>query len=204
MTQVKICGMTRRKDIQKAVELRVDALGFILAESPRRVSLKQVKKLTGDLPPFIDQVGVVVDPDSDFLKRILEAQLFDCLQFHGREDPEILATCPIKTIKAVSISGRKDLKAVGKYRNHTDYFLFDTRADGKKGGTGKVFNWDYLKEIDSDVPFILAGGLGPENVVSAIREVNPAAVDLNSRLENAPGKKNSTLMKKAVKLVHSV
>ncbi|MFW6386716.1 MAG: phosphoribosylanthranilate isomerase [Bacillota bacterium] len=203
MTQIKICGMTRRKDIEKAVELRVDALGFILAKSPRQVKLEQVAKLTTDIPPFVARVGVVVDPDSQLLERILASHLFDYLQFHGNEKPGILKSCPLMRIKAISISTPADLKQVEKYRNCVDYFLFDTKVDDRRGGTGEVFNWDYLQDINPGLPIILAGGLGPDNIKTALEQVKPAAVDLNSRLESEPGVKDLRLMEEIVDKINS-
>ncbi|HPI97383.1 MAG TPA: phosphoribosylanthranilate isomerase [Synergistales bacterium] len=197
MTGIKICGLTRREDVDASVEFGVDALGFILAESPRRVSLEQVADLTRGLPPFISTVAVVVDPEKDMLKRIVASGLFSHIQFHGKEDPALLVGLVLKTIKTFSIATEADLKDIDNYKG-TDYFLFDTRIGRSLGGTGKTFNWELLKKIRPEKPFILAGGLGPENVTEAIRICRPSAIDLNSRLEREPGRKDRELIREAV------
>jgi len=197
MTGIKICGLTRREDVDASVEFGVDALGFILAESPRRVSLEQVADLTRGLPPFISTVAVVVDPEKDMLKRIVASGLFSHIQFHGKEDPALLVGLVLKTIKTFSIATEADLKDIDNYKG-TDFFLFDTRIGRSLGGTGKTFNWELLKKIRPEKPFILAGGLGPENVTEAIRICRPSAIDLNSRLEREPGRKDRELIREAV------
>ncbi len=197
MTLIKICGMTRRKDVLKAVELGVDGLGFILAESPRRVSLEDVTKLTEGLPPFVSTVAVVVNPNADELAGIVSSGLFTHIQFHGKEDPMMLTGLPIKTIKAFGISSEGDLEEIQNYQG-ADYFLYDARVGEFSGGTGKTFNWSLVKQVAGIKPFILAGGLGPDNVAKAIRICRPSAVDLNSCLESEPGKKDPELMEQAV------
>ncbi|MFW6238789.1 MAG: phosphoribosylanthranilate isomerase, partial [Halanaerobiales bacterium] len=111
--------------------------------------------------------------------------------------------CPLMRIKAISISTPADLKQVEKYRNCVDYFLFDTKVDDRRGGTGEVFNWDYLQDINPGSPIILAGGLGPDNIKTALEQVKPAAVDLNSRLESEPGVKDLRLMEETVGKINS-
>lgn len=197
MTTIKVCGLTRTQDVNLAVELGVDCLGFILAESPRQISLKQAENLIKNIPPFISTAGVLVNPSSKKLQDILIANIFDYLQFHGEEEPEFLDTLPVKTIKAFSIACAKDLQGLSDY-SHVDFFLFDTKVNSQIGGTGRKFNWDLLKNIEINKQFILAGGLGPHNLKEALNEVKPAAVDLNSQVENKPGIKNEKLLKKAV------
>ncbi len=197
MTRIKICGMTRRKDVLKAVELGVDGLGFILAESPRRVSLEDVAKLTEGLPPFVSAVAVLVNPPAEKLAGVVSSGLFTHIQFHGKEDPMMLKGLPIKTIKAFGISSEQDLQEIQNYQG-ADYFLYDTRVGKSSGGTGKSFDWSLVKQVAGIKTFILAGGLGPDNVAEAIRICRPSAVDLNSCLESEPGKKDPELMRQAV------
>jgi Phosphoribosylanthranilate isomerase len=106
MTRVKVCGLTRESDVRAAVSLGADALGFILAPSRRQVTLEQVASLTRGLPPFVSVVGVVADPTGGKLQETVRSRLFDCIQFHGKERPSILAGLPLKTIKAFGISSR--------------------------------------------------------------------------------------------------
>ena len=200
-TKIKICGMTRREDIEISVSLGVDALGFILAESPRQVTLTQVRELTASLPPFIARVAVVVNPGQSRLEEIIASRIFTAIQFHGSEDPSIFRDIPIQTIKAISISDQSDLKAVTKYQGQADYLLFDTKVGSQTGGTGQSFNWDLLKTKELNQNYILAGGLGPANIKAALARLQPAAVDLNSRLETAPGRKDPELIRETVDII---
>jgi len=202
-TKIKICGMTRREDIEISVSLGVDALGFILAESPRQVSLTQARKLTASLPPFIARVAVVVNSDQSRLEEIIASRIFTAIQFHGSEDPSIFKDIPLQTIKAISISDQSDLKAVTKYQGQADYLLFDTKVGSQTGGTGQSFNWDLLKTKEINQNYILAGGLGPANIKAALDRLQPAAVDLNSCLETAPGRKDPELIRETVDIIKS-
>lgn len=200
MTRIKVCGMTRREDVETAVAFGVDALGFILAKSPRRVSLERVRELTGGLPPFVSTVAVVMNPTPDEVADVVASGLFSHIQFHGQEAPAMLSGLPVKTIKAFGIASAKDLERVAAY-GAADTFLFDARVGEVSGGTGQTFDWSLLKCVAQDKPFILAGGLGPENVAEAVRACRPAAVDLNSRLESEPGKKDPERMRQAVRRI---
>lgn len=197
MTQIKICGLTRSQDVEAAVNLGVNALGFILVKSPRQVSLECAARLIQDLPPFISTVAVVMDPEEKELTEVVSSGLFSHIQFHGQEDPAMLRELPVKTIKAFGIASARDLENIHIYQG-ANYFLFDTRIGGSSGGTGKTFDWTLIKNIAGETPFILAGGLGPDNVEKAIRICRPAAVDLNSKIESEPGKKDPELMRQAV------
>lgn len=198
-TMIKLCGMTRREDVVFAVNIGVDGLGFILAESPRQVSLEKVRELCHNLPPFISRVAVVVNPEPEELLKIEKSGLFDYIQFHGSEAPELLENTALKSIKAISIAAKKDLAEVEKYKESADYLLFDTKIGSQIGGTGQRFDWSLIKELE--LPYILAGGLGAENIEEALKQLNPTAVDLNSKVENEPGEKNHCLLKKAVKKI---
>ena len=201
-TWIKICGMTRREDIEFAIRLKVNALGFILAESPRKVSLEDARFLIEGLPPFLSRVAVVVNPAAGELERIITSRLFDYIQIHGDVDPELLKGLPVKTIKAVSIAGEGDLEELGRYAE-ADYFLFDTKAGTMMGGTGKSFDWGLLDNLKLDKPFILAGGLGPDNIKAALAMTRAAAVDLNSKVESSPGVKDHSLLLETVELINN-
>ena len=198
---IKICGMTLKNNIDFAVEAGVDALGFILAKSPRQINLTRVKELTKDLPPFINRVAVVVNPQQNELKKIITSRLFDYIQFHGDESPSLIENTPLKTIKAISINKAQDLDRLKRYKNVVDYFLFDTKIAEKTGGTGQSFDWSLLKDKAIKNKFILAGGLGPQNIELALKTLEPAAIDLNSQLESSPGIKNEALIKKSIEKI---
>lgn len=200
-TMIKLCGMTCREDIVYAVNIGVDAVGFILAKSPRQVSLDKVRELTYNLPPFISRVAVVVNPESEKVLEIEKSGLFDYIQFHGNEEPELIIDTVLKSIKAISIAGEKDLRVIEKYKKSADYLLFDTKIGSKTGGTGESFDWSLINGLK--LPYILAGGLGAENIEEALKKLNPLAVDLNSRVEKKTGKKNHLMLKKTVEKIRS-
>lgn len=201
MTGIKICGLTTREDVLRAQKFGANALGFILAESSRQVSLEQIFKLTDGITPFVNRVAVVVNPEKHLLRRLIKSGLFDCIQFHGSEDPGLIDSIPLKKIKAISVAEPEDLEQLDFYQDVVDYFLFDTRSDGKTGGTGKTFNWDLLSTKNIPCPFILAGGLGVDNIQRALREVKPAAVDINSKIEGSPGIKDEKLLRQVIELI---
>jgi len=101
--KVKVCGLTRREDVLICNQLGVDAIGFILADSPRQVEIRDVSLLTEGLPPFISKVAVTMNPERQLLKDISASRIFDYVQFHGSEDPQIIKELPLKTIKSISI-----------------------------------------------------------------------------------------------------
>lgn len=195
MTRVKVCGLTRREDALLAAELGANALGFLLAPSPRRVSLGTVEALVRDLPPRALRVGVVVDPTPEEREEIRASGLFDILQFHGREAPEDLSVPGLRAWKALAVRGPADLDRLEAYGN-ADTFVLDGGAPGR-GGTGIPFDWSLLRGRSSPRPFLLAGGLGPENLRVALERVRPWGVDLNSGVESAPGIKDGEKLRRA-------
>lgn len=200
VTRIKICGITRKEDVSKAVMLGVDALGFILAESPRRISLEKTAELVRLIPPFVSTVAVVANPEITELEKIRRSGIFSYVQFHGGKDPDSLSVRPLKTIRAFSIGEERDLESI-PYTSTDDFILFDTKSGEKRGGTGETFDWSLLKTVKMAKPFILAGGLGPENIIEAIERCRPAAVDLNSCIEKEPGIKDHEKMELTVKRI---
>ncbi|RAO98813.1 phosphoribosylanthranilate isomerase [Petrotoga sp. 9PW.55.5.1] len=199
MVRVKVCGITNREDALKISKMGVDAIGFILSsKSQRMVSLSKVSEIVKILPPFLSRVAVVVDPTIEQLNEIENSKFFDYIQFHGSESIDLIKRSKLKTIKAIKIENEQSLKAISTYEEDVDYFLFDTKVGEKVGGTGKTFDWGFLKQINLQKPFILAGGIGPNNVIEAIKEVKPDAIDLNSKVEEKPGKKDIKLIKEVL------
>lgn len=199
MTKIKICGITNKVDALAAAELSVDMLGFVFyKKSKRYVTPAEAEDIINELPPFMGRVGVFVDERPEEVIRIAEDAGLDMLQFHGSETP---AYCDLfrdkyKVIKAFRLKTKEDLKKVNSY--NTDYYLFDTHEDGCVGGTGKTFDWGILKDFEILKPMILSGGLDPENVGCAIKDIAPYGVDVSSGIESAPGKKDLKLLKKFV------
>ncbi len=199
MTKIKICGITNKVDALAASELGVDMLGFVFyKKSKRYVTPASAEDIINELPPFINRVGVFVDEKREDVIRIAEDAGLDILQFHGNETSEYCGSFrpDRKVIKAFRVDKRSDLKDVNSY--DADYYLFDTYDSGCAGGTGKKFDWTILKDFEILKPMILSGGLGPDNVENAIKELVPFAVDVSSGVESAPGKKDIALLKKFV------
>ena len=197
MLKVKICGITNIDDALKAVYMGADALGFIFASSPRRVSPDSARDIIKRLPPFVKSVGVFVNEDKSVINKVINHCGLDLVQLHGDESPEICDQLMPRTIKALRIKDYPDIKDIKEYKGKTRAILLDTYSEKMSGGTGKSFNWDIAIKIkQAEIPIILAGGLGPENIEAAITSVNPYGVDVNSGIEESPGKKSHELMEK--------
>jgi phosphoribosylanthranilate isomerase len=193
-TNVKICGITRLEDARFASGALVDYLGFIFyPDSPRYVEPAKAGAIINWLEGPMT-VGVFVNQPLDDVNSIARQTGIDLVQLHGNESPEYCELVEKPVIKVFHISENKtadELKAeIERYSGVADYFLFDTKTDGLWGGTGKTFDWNILNDITGDKPFFLSGGLNPDNIRQAIETVKPAAVDLSSGLEEAPGLKD--------------
>ncbi|MEO7298131.1 MAG: phosphoribosylanthranilate isomerase [Verrucomicrobiota bacterium] len=188
--KIKICGITNLADATAAVEAGADALGFMFyEESPRAVTVETAAEIVRHLPAWILKVGVFVNPSPDLVMTALGACALNLLQFHGDESPEFCASFGVMSIKAFRVKDADSLLPMPDYR--TDVFLLDSFVNGKAGGTGEKFNWDLAVQAKKfGKPIFLAGGLTPENVRNAVREVQPFGVDVSSGVESAPGKKD--------------
>jgi phosphoribosylanthranilate isomerase len=183
MTRIKICGITNLEDAMAAVQCGADALGFVFAESPRRIEPKKAKEIISRVPPFINTVGVFVDEPADRVWEIALTCRLDALQFHGHESPEYCRGFDKRVIKAFRVKDRTIVEAIVRY--DVDAVLLDSSGGG---GTGRSFDWDLVRGIEGHI--ILAGGLTPDNVGEAIEKVRPYAVDVSTGVENHPGKKD--------------
>ncbi len=202
MIKIKICGITNKEDALWAVDLKVDALGFIFADSPRRVQPEIVQGIIELLPPFISSVGVFVNEDREKVKEIAESCGLTTLQFHGQESPSYCEGFKQKIVKAFPIKNKSVLKKAVQYKDKVDAYLLDTYSPFAYGGTGKTFDWRIAKEIkEFGLPIILSGGLNLENIKEAISEVEPYGIDVSSGVEERPGKKN---MEKLINFVRIV
>ncbi len=200
MVRVKICGITNLKDALLAVDAGADAVGFVFAESPRRITPDEARKISLALPPFICRVGVFVDEEIKRVKEIASFCKLGILQFHGSESSDYCSSFEQKVIKSFRIRDFSDLEKLSEYK--VGAFLLDAYEEGKLGGTGKVFNWEIaVKAKKYGTPIILSGGLKPENVLEAIKFVQPYAVDASSGVEIRPGGKDSNKMREFIKKV---
>ncbi|MBI3851416.1 MAG: phosphoribosylanthranilate isomerase [Verrucomicrobia bacterium] len=190
--KVKICGITNLPDALAAAEAGADALGLMFVEtSPRHVSLAIAADIARQLPPFIIKVGVFVNAPEELVFCAIGDCGLNLLQFHGEETPEYCRQFGLMSMKAFRIRDAESLRALPGYK--TDAFLLDSHVAGKSGGTGKSFNWDLAIEAKKfGRPIFLAGGLTPENVGDAVRQVEPYGVDVSSGVEASPGKKDIT------------
>ena len=196
MINIKICGITRFEDAAEAVKLGANALGFIFTSSPRQISPEKARDIIGSLPPFVKSVGVFVNESPATIRDITDLCGLDLVQLHGDESPNLCKEFMPYTMKALRIKDDSIIPSIESYRGKVRALLLDTYVKNKPGGTGKTFDWDLAVKIKTfNIPIILSGGLGPNNIKDAIKTVRPYGVDINSGVEESPGKKNHTLLK---------
>jgi phosphoribosylanthranilate isomerase len=194
-TRVKICGLTRPEDALAAVAAGADAVGVVLAASPRQVTLGQAERVLADVPPFVARVGVFVDAEEAFVAEAVERLGLTAVQLHGDESPARCASAPAPVIKALKVGTTFAPARIGPFRETVAAILLDTLVSGKDGGTGKIFDWQILTDASpGGVRLVLAGGLNPGNVGTAIRMLSPYAVDVSSGVESAPGIKDHAMI----------
>jgi len=202
---VKICGITDYEDASIAVELGAGALGFIFADSPRQITPQKARDIIRAMPPFVKTVGVFVDEGPAAIKEIIHYCGLDLVQLQGDESPDLCCELMPYTIKALRIKDESSLRTSRIYQGKVRALLLDTYSKDKAGGTGKTFNWQLAIKIKKlGIPIILAGGLGPANIDGAVSTVRPYAVDVNSGVEERPGKKSHTLMKDLMEKVRRI
>lgn len=197
--RIKICGITNEEDALAAAHLGADALGFIFAPSPRRISVERAREIIKVLPPLVQTVGVFVNEDPEKVLSTAAACGLDILQLHGSESVDYCSRFDRPVIKAVRLQSRDELKNLSKYVNVVDALLLDTYVPNKLGGTGITFDWKLAVEARRYGRIVLAGGLNPENVAAAISMVKPYAVDASSGLERSPGVKDHEKMARFIK-----
>ncbi len=187
MVQVKICGITSAQDGLAAASLGADMIGLVFAPSPRRVSPDRARQIVLALPPRIKCVGVFVDAPVAQVRELRDYCGLDLVQLHGAESEAEAASLGRGVIKALRVSTENGFDARA-YVGAT--LLLDTHVPGSLGGTGQTFDWSLAVEAARRRSIILAGGLNPDNVASAIETVNPHAVDVSSGVESEPGRKD--------------
>ncbi len=206
-TRIKMCGITRVKDVEAGIAAGLDALGFIFYDkSPRNVDPDFVRNVIAQVPPFIDCVGVFVDRDRQELEEIVEYCGLSHAQLHGNEEPKYCErverlVSPCRVVKAFRVSDESKASDFSPYDASAHGYLLDTYVKGNAGGTGATFDWGIIERLALQRPMILAGGLSPGNVAEAIRSVAPFAVDVNSGVEVEPGIKDHAKLENFVRTV---
>ena len=197
---IKVCGMREEANVREVEQLGADWMGFIFyPKSPRYVG-----KTLAYLPKSVKKVGVFVNEDTDRLLTLAEKNRLDILQLHGDESPELCKALQEKdflVIKAFGITTEKPFPSelTERYEDCCDYFLFDTHTD-LYGGSGRKFGWEILSDYQGGTPFLLSGGISPEDVEEVKRFSHPKCVgiDLNSGFEISPAVKNIQLLQRFI------
>jgi phosphoribosylanthranilate isomerase len=191
--KVKICGIQDIKTAEVAIENGADAIGFVFAESKRKISLEEARKITKCLPEEVLKIGVFVNETKEVLERTFEEVGLTYLQLHGDESPEFCRSIRYPVIKAIRVMSETDLKKIEEF--DCDYILVDSPYGKYRGGNGTTFDWKLLKEIEiQNDKLILAGGLNIDNVMEAIELGNPVMVDVSSGVETNGMKDHSKIV----------
>jgi phosphoribosylanthranilate isomerase len=193
LVKVKVCGITNVEDAGEAVRLGAWAIGLIHHKaSPRSVRFGVAAEIGAAFRRDCEIVGVFVNPTLERVAEAVENANLSMVQLSGDEGPsfctEVARRTGTKVIKAIHVSSAADIHQAEAFR--TDFHLFDTGSQAAWGGTGKAFDWELLEDHHSGVPFMVAGGLNPDNVTEAIRITRPDAVDVASGVEKKPGVKD--------------
>ncbi|NYS80002.1 MULTISPECIES: phosphoribosylanthranilate isomerase [Halomonadaceae] len=198
-TRIKFCGFTRGEDIDRAVALGVDALGFVMwPNSARSVGVEQLAALSARVPAFVTRVGLFVDQDDELIERCLP--YLDMLQFHGSETPDACQRYSLPWMKALRMREEIDLAHEAERYHGAQALLLDAYRPGVPGGTGETFDWSRIP-ANLAKPVILAGGLSADNIADAVRQVAPYAVDVSGGIEASHGCKDAEKMASFVRHV---
>lgn len=191
---VKICGITNLEDAERAVDIGVDALGFIFVPaSPRYVTIEHAASIISCLPSTVQKVGVFVNEEKQKIDSVIEQTGITQIQLHGDELPEDVAAFSVPVWKVFRVSPSFDVASIEKYS--VSAYLLDAFSTNAYGGTGKTFDWRIAIEAKKYGSIILSGGLNPQNIAVAVRTVKPFGIDVNSGIESAPGKKDFAKLK---------
>ena len=199
---IKVCGMREAENIREVEALGINWLGLIFWPK----SSRYVSERPDYLPQHVKRVGVFVDENLDTVRKKADDYALDLIQLHGSETPDYIRALrtpssinPLTSsiIKAFNIATAHDLEQTKEYEGIVDYFLFDTKGPSV-GGNGVQFNWDVLKDYHGKTPFLLSGGIGPEDAerIHAFHHPQCIGIDLNSRFELSPGLKDITVLRK--------
>ena len=198
MTKVKICGITSLEDALMAVEAGADALGFVFFDkSPRFIEPGRAARIIAELPPFVQVVGLFVNASLDFVNLTADSCRLDIVQLHGDESPSYCQAVRRRVMKVFRVRGMESLAPMADYQ--VAAFLLDAYSPNAYGGTGASFDWDCALSAKGHGPIILAGGLDPDNVASAVARVVPYGVDVSSGVESSPGRKDAEKVRRFIR-----
>lgn len=186
----KICGITRPEDALAAVSAGADAVGLVFFQGSKRcVDIRQAQKITSVLPPFVNVVALFVNETPENIGQILAQVPINLLQFHGDEDDDFCRQFERPYMKAVRVQTASDIQTADRRFPHARALLFDAYHPSEYGGTGQCFDWSLLSSYQGK-PWVLAGGLTPDNVQDAVRATGAVSVDVSGGVEAAKGIKD--------------
>lgn len=196
--QVKICGITRLENALFACKLGADALGFIFYEkSPRYISYQDAQKIYEALPDYVAKIGVFVSPNASDIQQCYSFFEPDFIQIHGEHRLDELAVFGTKKLlPALQVKQNIEEKMLAAYQGKCAGILLDAYKPGLYGGTGSTFDWQLALAAKKYHPVVLSGGLNPDNIRAAVKQVQPTAIDVNSGVESAPGVKDHQKLRK--------
>lgn len=200
--EAKICGLSTSETVDAAVHAGARWVGFVtFPRSPRHIeSLDLLKSLGGRVPKGVGRVGLFVDPDDALIDARVGTGVIDMLQLHGSETPERAVALKARTgkqvMKAIKVASPSDVgRAIAAYAGVVDYLMFDAADGTLPGGNAKSFDWTFLSGAKVPVPWMLAGGLTPDNVTEAVRVTGAPIVDVSSGVESSRGVKSIELIR---------
>jgi phosphoribosylanthranilate isomerase len=193
MIRAKVCGITRVEDAKAAANAGFHAIGLVFVDASKRsLSAPEAARISAALPPFVGRVGLFMDASAAEVEAVLSSVALNWLQFHGDESDAFCRQFGLPWIKAIAMGGA-EAQDPEAYPG-ADSLLLDSHVAGEQGGSGETFDWSSVPALNR--PWVLAGGLRPDNVASACRALRPAAVDVSSGVEVRPGIKDVNLMRK--------
>ncbi|MBP0019449.1 MAG: phosphoribosylanthranilate isomerase [Cyanobacteria bacterium SBLK] len=207
--RIKICGITKVDQGCAIANLGATALGFICVEtSPRYLSPEKIGEIVRALPSRVDKIGVFVNAEVDRIVTIASNAGLTGVQLHGDESPDFCRQLRSQlltqeVIKALRVKAPGDLEGIEDYQDAIDAFLLDAYHPHQRGGTGKTLDWPTLQGFQPAKPWLLAGGLTPDNILIALSRVSPDGIDLSSGVERSPGDKDIAKVAKLLERVKS-
>lgn len=210
MIKVKICGITRLEDAIVASQSGAWAVGFIFVkESARYISPENAFGIIFEIPISLEKVGVFANFSVEEVVEYAKISKITKIQLHGGESAEfckeVATLTQLPVIKAIRVQNIEDIKIISEYENIVEAVLLDSYSKSELGGTGEVFDWDVaVSAVKYGFPIILAGGLNPENIVDAYKQVKPFALDISSGVEQSKGIKDSNKLSRLFENLNAI